>query len=182
MRIYYYREYILIVAWPLRCSEYAVQALNAGFELRDVECVSLRRSTYASMAAVLEAHLQHLHAQSVRIAASAAAAASASDGAALCTPLESSGRGSALQTLLNIRSSVDGAALWAAADEASAPPADEVAMMMVMSQQSIVQWIDFAAATWRDDPDEVCRTIKQHLLQLAISSVTSSSNSGSSSI
>lgn len=45
-------------------------------------------------------------------------------------------------------------------------------MLAIMQQPAIVQCVDWAAATWKDDPDDISRVLKRELLNIVVSSIS----------
>ena len=107
---------------------------------------------------------------------------------AYLTSLSSSNRGSGrqeqghsqgvLQTLMNV-SGVD-ELLGPSPDEGAAGNAGSagagdlptLAAMELMAEPSVVRCVDFAAASWRDDPDDITRALKQELLRTALEGIS----------
>lgn len=44
----------------------------------------------------------------------------------------------------------------------------EAAAVSILSQPAVVECVDWAAASWKDDPDEVSRTLKHDIVSMAV--------------
>ncbi len=48
----------------------------------------------------------------------------------------------------------------------------DAAAMSIMDQPVIVDCVDWAATTWKEDPDEISRALKHEIVQMAVSGMS----------
>lgn len=88
--------------------------------------------------------------------------------AATQTPRVSSLAGP-LEVLCNLSHDADRAS-ESLMEGASGSPA-EVAVMAVMSQPALIEVVDWAANTWKDDADDVGRALKREIVEMAVNGI-----------
>lgn len=131
--------------------DYALQVIKAASAYRSASAVALRRAALYALRLSMEAYLPGAVSKSAN--ASAAARAQLNRG-----PLDS---------LLHIsESDVDvGSGLEGSEDIAGI---SDAAALSIMNQPVIIECVDWAATTWKEDPDEVSRTLKHEIVNIAV--------------
>jgi hypothetical protein len=58
-----------------------------------------------------------------------------------------------------------------ASELGDAETSGEAAVMSIMSQPALVEVVDWAATTWKEDADEVARALKHEIVEMAVNGV-----------
>lgn len=148
--------------------DHALQVITVASAFRSATAVGVRRASLYALRLAFEAYLP---------ASATAAAVSSSTGnhpasrALSQQQARLSARRGPLDTLLHL--SGEDALLGVdaggdiAGDGTSAVSSEAVAMS-IMSQPAVVDTVDWAASSWKDDPDEVSRTLKHEIVSMAV--------------
>jgi hypothetical protein len=158
--------------------DHSLLVIHASFAYRGASALALRRAALFSLRLAFECYLL-----SATAGSSSAASTSSSVGArAAVSPLEALmdiSDGASTSTYQSNKSSNgssrdrdrDGSAASLPEAGSAAEAQAMAAMTTVMTQPVLVQCVDWAAGTWRDDADEVSRSLKREIVAMAINGI-----------
>ena len=79
--------------------------------------------------------------------------------------------GTVQQTPLQALQNISPEGVYTGGDEGDSVESGEAAMLSIMTQPALVSVIDWAASTWKTDPDEVSRALKHDIVTMAVNGV-----------
>jgi hypothetical protein len=157
--------------------DHSLLVIHASFAYRGASALALRRAALFSLRLAFECYLL-----SATAGSSSAASTSSSVGArAAVSPLEALmdiSDGASTSTYQSNKSNNGSSSRDRDGSAASLPEAGSAAeaqamaaMTTVMTQPVLVQCVDWAAGTWRDDADEVSRSLKREIVAMVINGI-----------
>jgi hypothetical protein len=129
------------------CREHALEVAKVASAFRLASAVALRRAALYALRLAMEAYIT---------ACSAASRGGNSPVPTTAGPLD---------VLRSVAHSGE------ASELGDAETAGEAAVMSIMSQPALVEVVDWAATTWKEDADEVARALKHEIVEMAVNGV-----------